>query len=162
MDQLENLARVIEEETALLGFELVKFDQASRGRKRVLRIFIDRPESGVTIDDCVKVSKALGLILEDDKLIRGPFHLEVSSPGMNRPLTKSEHFVRFAGREARIELSGDDGRKRTVIGRIESCDGESVVVAAEGREETIALDSIMKARLHGEKWDIGKDKAKGR
>ncbi|HSG27836.1 MAG TPA: ribosome maturation factor RimP [Candidatus Krumholzibacterium sp.] len=162
MEREENLVDIIEEQVALQGFELVKFDVASSGRKKVLRLYIDRLEGNVSIEDCVKVSRALGLVLEDDELIRGPFNLEVSSPGINRPLTKPEHYVRFTGRQARVESIGPDGKKTTVIGEIRTCDGSTLVIATAGREEEIKIDDIVKARLHGEEWEIGSKKGKKR
>ncbi len=162
MEREADLVSVIEEQVGLQGFELVKFDMASTGRRKVLRLYIDRLDGNVSIEDCVKVSRALGLVLEDDDLIRGPFNLEVSSPGINRPLTKPEHYVRFTGSQARVEAIGPDGKKRTVIGEIRACDGETLVMASGEQEEELKIDNIVKARLHGEEWDINRKKGKKR
>lgn len=158
----EGLSSVVEKEVGLLGYELVKFVMTSMGRKKVLRLFIDSPEGGVSVADCVKVSKAVGFVLEDDELISGAFNLEVSSPGINRPLVKPEHFERFAGHGARVEYSAGAGEKKTVIGEIARVDGDTVIILSEGKETAVGFARIIKASLHGENWDIGGTKGRGK
>jgi len=164
MKSTEDLQSILEREVELLGYEMIRLDSFSRGRKRVLRLFIDEPEKGITIDDCVRVTRALGLVLDGDEVIQGAYDLEVSSPGIDRPLVKPSHFERFAGHEAKVEHRTGDGSKRTVTGRIERVDGDSVTILHEGEEIRIGFDSLIKANLHGEKWDLGgkKKKKKGR
>jgi len=150
------LNSVIEREIELLGYELVRLDSFARGRRRVLRIFIDEPERSVTIDDCVRVTKALGLVLDASDLIPGPYNLEVSSPGIDRPLVRPEHFTRFAGHGVRIEYAERDGAKRTVIGELAGLAGGIITVREGGAESAIPLAAVLKANLHGETWEIGK------
>ena len=157
----EQLSSTVEKEVDLLGYELLKLDLISRGRRRVLRIFIDRTGGNVSVEDCVKVSKAVGFVLEGEELIQGPYNLEVSSPGSNRPLVKPAHFERFTGHGARVEYSGEAGEKKTIIGEIARTDGDSVVIASDGRELAVGFDRIIKANLHGENWDIGGTKGRG-
>ena len=158
----EGLSSVVEKEVELLGFELVKLDMASRGRMKVLRLFIDGPEEGVSVGDCVKVSKAVGFVLEGEELIQGAFNLEVSSPGINRPLVKPAHYERFIGHGVRVDYSVGAGERKMVIGEIASVGADSVVILSEGEEATIRFDRIIKASLHGEKWDIGGTKGRGK
>jgi ribosome maturation factor RimP len=158
----EQISSTVEKEVELLGYELLKLDLISRGRRRVLRIFIDRSEGNVSVDDCVRVSKAVGFVLEGEDLIKGPYNLEVSSPGSNRPLVKPEHFERFAGHGARVEYSGKAGEKRTVIGEIRRIEDRAVVILSEGEELALGFDSIVKANLHGEKWEAGGSKGRDR
>jgi ribosome maturation factor RimP len=155
MNPDELLDSVVEKEVGLLGFELVKLDVITRGRRRVLRLFIDSPEGNVSVGDCVKVSKAVGFVLDGEELIQGAYNLEVSSPGINRPLVKPAHFERFKGHGARVEFSPGPGEKKTLIGEIARVDGAGVVILAEGSETEVPFDRIIKANLHGEKWDIG-------
>ena len=157
----EQLSSTVEKEVDLLGYELLKFDLISRGRRQVLRIFIDRSEGNVSVDDCVKVSKAVGFVLEGGELIHVPYNLEVSSPGSNRPLVKPAHFERFTGHGARVEYSGDAGEKKTVIGEIARVDARSVVIVSAGEELAVGFERIIKANLHGENWDIGGTKGRG-
>jgi ribosome maturation factor RimP len=151
----EQLNAVVEKEVGLLGFELVKLDVITRGRRRVLRLFIDSPEGRVSVGDCVKVSKAVGFVLDGEELVQGSYNLEVSSPGINRPLVKPAHFERFTGHGARVEFSPGPGEKKTLIGEIVRTEGDGVVILADGKETPVPYDRIIKANLHGEKWDIG-------
>ena len=94
------------------GFELVDLEQ-HRGKRMILRLFIDRIHSdeGVTISDCSKVSKLLGPAIEVEELIEGAYVLEVSSPGVDRPLKKAKDFIRFKGQPARLSTrEAVDGR----------------------------------------------------
>jgi ribosome maturation factor RimP len=151
----QQLSSIVEKETSLLGYELVKLDVISRGRRKVLRLFIDRPDGNITVEDCVKVSKGVGFVLEGEEIMTGPYNLEVSSPGINRPLVRPEHFERFTGHGARIEFSVGAGEKKTLIGEIAGIGEDSVEILSEGEKTAIRFDSIMKANLHGEDWDIG-------
>jgi ribosome maturation factor RimP len=162
MNPDKGLYSVVEKEVELLGFELVKLDVISRGSRKVLRLFIDRPGEGVSVGDCVKVTKAVGFVLEGEELVQGAYNLEVSSPGINRPLVKLSHYERFTGHGARVEYSAGPGEKKTVIGEIARVTEDSVVLLSEGKEVTVRFDRIIKANLHGEDWDIGGTKGRGK
>ncbi len=162
MNRESDLAALVERELESLGFEMVKLDIFSHGRKMVLRVFIDDPETGVTIDDCVKASKALGLALDGEELISGPYNLEVSSPGMNRPLSKPEHFRRFSGSTAKVEFTTAEGGRQTLTGEILGVEGNAVSIKGQAGTETIDIARIIKANLSGEKWDIGKKSREGK
>jgi ribosome maturation factor RimP len=162
MNPGQSLASVVEKEVGLLGYELVKFDVISRGNKKVLRLFIDNPEGSVSVADCVKTSKAVGFVIEGEELIQGSFNLEVSSPGINRPLGKPEHFERFTGHGARVEYTSGAGEKKVVIGEIAKAGDGTVVILSEGEETAIRFERIIKANLHGENWDIGGTKGRGK
>jgi ribosome maturation factor RimP len=150
----EKLAQAVESEVKLLGYELLKLDLISRGRRKVLRLFIDSPGGSVTVEDCVKVSKAIGFVIDGEELVQGSYNLEVSSPGIDRPLVKPEHFERFKGHGARVEFSTDGGGRKTIIGKIKIVDGSAVVISSDEGEASILFDRIVKANLHGENWDI--------
>ena len=93
------------------GMELVDLEYRRQGPRWMLRLFIDK-ESGVTIDDCANISRQLGDLLDAKDIIPQAYVLEVSSPGLNRPLKKKEDFSRFAGRKVQLRLvSPMDGRK---------------------------------------------------
>jgi ribosome maturation factor RimP len=140
------LGDLIERELGALGYELVKLESFFMGRRKVLRVFIDRSD-GVSIDDCVRVTKALGVVLDGIESIPGPYNLEVSSPGADRPLTKREHFERFLGERARVEYREEDGNKVSVRGEVAGVDADHVFLSADGEQRRIALGTILRANL---------------
>ena len=155
----EQVASLVNKELEALGYELVKLDVSSRGKRSILRIFIDDPEKGITIDDCVRVSKALGLALDGEDIIQGSYNLEISTPGMNRALTKREHYLRFTGKTAKVEYLTRSGEKRSSIGKIAGIEEDQVMLSNNKGEDKIEFESIMKANLYGEKWGTS-DKGK--
>ncbi|MCK4538747.1 MAG: ribosome maturation factor RimP [Candidatus Krumholzibacteria bacterium] len=162
MDGNQQLNSLIEKELDGLGFELVRLDISSGGRKKILRLFVDREDGGVSIDDCVRLAKALGLVLEAEEIFSSPYNLEVSSPGINRPLSKPAHFKRFEGREVRVEYSSGEKGKAMVIGILKDVEEDSIIVDDGGNETAVEFRSILKARLHGETWEIGRKKKQDR
>ena len=109
-----------------LGFELVgvEFD----GHQRVLRIYIDHPD-GITLDHCSEVSYQLSGLLDVEDPIPGRYQLEISSPGMDRPLFTLEHFARFLGSVVRIQLTSPIEGRRRFKARIEAVEGSDIVLA---------------------------------
>jgi ribosome maturation factor RimP len=148
--QLDDL---IEKAVAGLGYECVDFETSPRGR--LLRVFIDKAdaEKGVTIDDCVAVSNHLCRLFAVENVDYD--RLEVSSPGMDRPLKKLADFARFAGHEAQLKLRVPVGNQRNFTGVIvgvregdQPDEGEGAVAVKVGEvEHVFALDAIDKARL---------------
>jgi ribosome maturation factor RimP len=133
-----------------VGLELVDVEFRREAPGWVLRLYIDRPE-GVTLEDCQRVSEELGDHLDVAALIDHPYHLEVSSPGLDRPLTRDGDFLRFAGREARISTrEALDGRK-TFRGRLAGLEAGRVLLdLPEGARVAIPRGLILKARLEPE------------
>jgi ribosome maturation factor RimP len=140
------LAGIVAPTLAGLGFELVRI-RLMGGRRPVLQIMAERPEGGIEVEDCARISRAVSAVLDVEDPISGEYVLEVSSPGIDRPLTRLKDFARYEGHEVKIETAElIDGRRRfkgTVAG-VE--DGEVLVAVAEG---TIGLDFglIADARL---------------
>jgi ribosome maturation factor RimP len=129
-----------------MGMELVEIQFRREGHGWVLRLFIDK-EGGVAIDDCAAVSREIGAYLEVEDLIDHAYHLEVSSPGLERPLKKREDFNRFAGKLARIKLLEPVAGQRVLVGILRGMEGESVVLALDGETVQIGMENIAKARL---------------
>lgn len=129
-----------------LGYELVGL-QYNRGRKRaLLRAYIDK-EGGITLDDCERASHQISGILDVEDPIAGSFDLEVSSPGLDRPLFEPAHYERFAGCKVRIHLSVPiDGRRNFTGVLLGIRDGE-IRLNEEGDERTVPLDAVGTARL---------------
>lgn len=159
MGMEERFTELVSRELEALEYELVKLEARMRGKRKILRIFIDHPERDVTIDDCVRVTKAIGFVLDGEDLIAGSYNLEVSSPGIDRPLTRPAHFLRFRGERVKLEHIAQGGGRQTLIGDITGADDDSVTISTGGLERTIALGQITKANLHGRKWDIPREKS---
>lgn len=142
----EALARPIAEE---LGLELVEV-QFRRESGWVLRLFIDRDQGGVHVDDCAAVSRQVGAALEVEDLINHAYTLEVSSPGAERPLKRLEDFVRFAGRRVRIKLKEPVKSEYVFVGTLTAAEAEHrriILDADHVGQMTFALAAVAKARL---------------
>ena len=130
-----------------MAMELVEIQYRREGYGCVLRFFIDK-EGGVTIDDCAMVSREISAYLEVEDLLDHAYTLEVSSPGLERPLKKREDYTRFTGRLARIKLLEpmDDGQ-RLLIGTLLGLEGDVVTLVVDGREVVVDMKNIARARL---------------
>jgi ribosome maturation factor RimP len=139
------LVELIEQAVAGLGYELVDFETSPRAR--LLRVFIDRlPEQGnIEIDDCTAVSNHLSRLFAVESVDYD--RLEVSSPGLDRPLKKAVDWQRFAGQDVQVKLRIPLGNQRNFAGRIVGMRGVSAVVAVDGEEREFSLEGIEKARL---------------
>lgn len=130
-----------------LGYELVGVEHLPQGRHSLLRIYIDT-DAGVTVDDCERVSRQVSGVLDVEDPIRGHYTLEVSSPGLDRPLFTAEHFARFAGRQVKLRLALPLAGRRNFTGVLQGMKDDDVVVVIDGGEELrVALDGIDHARL---------------
>lgn len=146
-----------------MGFEVVRVLLTS-AQKPTLQIMIERQDrKNLVVDDCAAVSRAISAILDEKDPIESEYSLEVSSPGIDRPLTKPEHFSRFSGYEAKIETSDSiDGRKR-FKGKIVSVkDDNTISFLMDEKEYSIPFDAVSKAKLvlTDELWDEYVAKAK--
>ena len=141
--QVEELAETL---VVSEGMELVDLEYRRQGPRWVLRLFIDK-EDGVTIDDCANISKELGDLLDVKDIIPQAYVLEVSSPGLNRPLRKKEDFSRFAGRKVQLRLvTPMEGRKK-IVGNLVGIENETVIVVASEGRCSVALKNIDRANL---------------
>ena len=122
---------------------------AVRVTSGTVQIFAEDPATrNLGVDDCATLSRALSPVLEADGGMTGPWRLEVSSPGADRPLARAQDFVDFAGREAKIELAAPDasGQKR-FRGTLHGLQGDAVRIETEGREVVLPLNAISKAKI---------------
>ncbi len=148
---VERVRRIAEAILPPAGLELVDVEFRREAPGWVLRLYLDRPEGAVTLDDCQRVSEELGDHLDVADLIDHPYHLEVSSPGLDRPLTRDADFVRFAGREARISTREPLEGRKSFRGRLAGLDGDRVLLdTPEGPRVAIPRAVIQKARLEPE------------
>jgi ribosome maturation factor RimP len=150
---MANLAGLIEQTVVGMGYELVDYETSPRAR--LLRVFIDRPpvdatgavetRSGVTVDDCVAISNQLTRLFVVENIDYD--RLEVSSPGMDRPLKKLADYARFVGQEVQIKLRIPDGVQRNFSGTIIGSSDDRVRIKTGDTEREFAFDNIDKARL---------------
>jgi ribosome maturation factor RimP len=138
-----------------MGLELVDIEFGRVGPDAVLRLFIDK-EGGVMLDDCAGLSRELSMVLDVEDVISCNYTLEVSSPGLDRPLKKQADYDRFAGRLIKIRtyqpFLDDSGNKRkTFLGKLEGLVGGVVkMTLTEGQTASIPLDQVAKANLEFE------------
>jgi ribosome maturation factor RimP len=128
------------------GLELVQLQYRREHSGRILRLFIDKPE-GVTLEDCASVSRELGDLLDVHLPDLGPYHLEVSSPGPNRPLAREEDFERFRGQRAMIQTRNAINGQKNFSGVLEGLSGRTVRMNTGQRMIAVPIDTISKAYL---------------
>jgi len=143
---LEEIRQVVEPILQSQGYELVDLEYRREPQGWVLRIYLDR-EGGVTLDNCADVSGEIGAVLEAKDVVPNSYVLEVSSPGLTRPLKKPEDFNKFSNRLVKIKLyeplEGQKNFKGTLLG----LEGEKVRLEIEGRVYELPLQGIAKANL---------------
>lgn len=145
----EVIDRVWEEVTPELneqGYELVEVEYVPGGRGWVLRLYIDK-EGGVTLDDCQKVSRIVGNLLDRSDFILERYLLEVSSPGFDRPVRKAADFERFEGERIKLVLLTPVGGRKRVNGVLKGYHDGLVSVDADGTMYEVHIENLKKANL---------------
>lgn len=148
MDSLELIQTVrdlLEPTVGRAGFDLVAVEWTGTRRGQTLRLSIERPE-GVSADDCAQITARVSPLLDEADPIPGRYVLEVSSPGIERPVQRREDFARFQGYTIKIRLIEGPPRRR-YQGVLGPLDGEDVVLTVDGADHRIALDTIERAHL---------------
>ena len=149
-DQQTQIYKQVEEISESLvvseGMELVDLEYRREGPRWMLRLFIDK-EGGVTVDDCARISRELGDLLDVKDLIPQAYVLEVSSPGLNRRIRKKKDFSRFAGQKVQLLLVSPKDGRRKIVGDLVGVEGEEVVVIGTEGRFSVALENIAKANL---------------
>jgi ribosome maturation factor RimP len=142
------VARIIEPSLEAMGYRLVRVMQTGGQHRPTLQVMAERSDAAaMTVEDCAQISRSVSALLDVADPIAGAYMLEVSSPGIDRPLVRPEDYDRFVGFEARIDLAAPhDGRKR-FRGRLLGCDGAAVRLAADGSEFRLPLGAIARAKL---------------
>jgi ribosome maturation factor RimP len=144
------VAELAEQVAASMGLEVVLVEIKGDGSRSIVRVYIDHPK-GVKLDDCEQFSKRFSVSLDVEDWIPFSYTLEVSSPGVNRPLVKESDFKRFAGKEAKVRTRLPIGGQRNFKGRIAGVtDGRLELELAPGKQVEIALMDIEKANLIAE------------
>ena len=142
----DEIQALLEPSIERLGYELTDLEVRLSGSGGLLRLTIDSPE-GVDLDDCEKVSHAVSALLDVEDPVPGNYNLEVSSPGLDRKLTKSEHFQRFTGETLKVTMRFPIEGRRRFRGTLVSSDDENIVVEVDGESHSLPLSMIDTARL---------------
>jgi ribosome maturation factor RimP len=142
----DELANLLEPTVKRLGYELVDLEARVGGKGGLVRLYIDKPD-GIDLDDCEKVSLAVSALLDVEDPVPGNYNLEVSSPGLDRKLTKVEHFQRFTGETVKVQMRFPIEGRRRFRGTLLSSDEESIVVEVDGEPFSLPLKTIDTARL---------------
>ena len=148
-DILEQVRRIAGPLAAHEGLELVDVEMGGPGGRQTLRLFIDKP-GGVSLDDCTSVSRAVSAALDVEDPIEGADDLEVSSPGLDRPLRTPEHFAKFAGQKVRVRAYGpvpECENRKTFVGTLEGFEEGNVVVNVDGKVFRVPHAQISKANV---------------
>ena len=146
----KQLETVVERALAALHYELVAVDFL-REHGWVLRVFMDRPEGGtVSVDDCALASRDISTALDVADLITVPYSLEVSSPGLERPLRREKDFARFAGKRARLRTRDPIDGRRNFAGTLKGVEDGRVAIECEGQVYKVPLAELAKANLEME------------
>lgn len=155
-EKTSEIAELLRPTVESLGLDLLGIEYLPAPDNATLRLYIDVPAGGeggegeprtVTIDDCETVSREVSAQLDVADPIPGNYTLEVSSPGLDRPLFTLEHFARFQGQEAKVGLKLPQEGRRRLQGRILRVEGQTVVFELDGNEFPVAADNIDRARL---------------
>lgn len=146
---MEEVRQVVEPILESQGMELVDLEYRRESQGWVLRLYIDR-EGGISVNDCAEASGEVGAVLEVRDLLPNPYVLEISSPGLSRPLKKREHFEKYRNRLVKIRTFEPVEGRRNFKGTLLGLEGESVRLEVEGEIYEIPFQNIAKANLEVE------------
>lgn len=147
MDPIRRVEKMVEPALTDMGYELVRVRLSGTARP-ILQIMADRADgSGMTVEDCAEISHVVSAMLDVEDPIKGAYSLEVSSPGIDRPLTRAKDFERFSGFEAKVELARPVDGQRRFRGRIEAFEDGNVRLATKEGEILLPFDDIEHAKL---------------
>lgn len=147
VDRAATVERLIAPSLAATGYEIVRVLFVGH-RRPVLQIMIERTDRrALSVDECADVSRTISALLDVEEAVSGSYTLEVSSPGIDRPLTRPDHFVRFAGFEAKLETRTAREGQRRFRGRLLGLEGEHVRIATADGELALPLSDLQRARL---------------
>lgn len=142
----QKLTELLRPSVEQVGKELLGVEFISAGKDSVLRLFIDH-ENGIDVDDCAEVSRQVGAILDVEDPISTEYNLEVSSPGLDRPLFDLAHFEAVIGETINVKLSVPLNGRRKFKGELEAVENDTLIVVVDGQDYELAHSNIDKANL---------------
>ncbi len=130
-----------------MGYELVQVKMLEGNKSKLLQIMAERPDGSMNVDDCAAISNQVSAILDVEDVIPGEYRLEVSSPGIDRPLVKHADYEKYVGHAAKIELMMPvNGRKR-YTGAIKTVIGDTVTIEVDGQPVALEIPDVQHAKL---------------
>lgn len=144
--QNQTLVRLLQPAIEALGYELLGIELGTRGGGDLVRVYIDR-EDGIRVEDCERVSEQVSGVLDVEDPLKGTYTLEVSSPGLDRPLFTLAHFARHVGDEASVKLRRSVAERRRLRGVIEAVTDNTIVMQVDGVRYEVEADRVEHARL---------------
>lgn len=148
--QAVKIAAMIEPSLGVLGYELVGVEYVAQGKHSLLRIYIDTPD-GVDVDDCQKASQQISGVLDVEEPLSGQYTLEVSSPGLERPLFTAAHYERFVGERAEVKMHSPIDGQRKFVGQLAGVEDNKLLLSLDNEESiSLLLTDIDKAKLKPE------------
>ena len=142
----EELQAIIEPVADAMGFEIVRISFGGGGRP-ILQIMAERPDGTMTVADCTRLSRELSVVLDVENPVPGEYMLEVSSPGIDRPLTRLKDFERYAGFDAKLELYEPVNGQRRWRGVLAGVENDQVALADQNEKHLFGFSEIRKAKL---------------
>ncbi len=142
----DNLSAMVRDVVEKLGYQCWGIEFSAGKRRALLRVFIDHPE-GITHDDCSSVSHQLSGVLDVEDPIRQPYTLEISSPGIERPLLEIRHYRHYVGSRARVSCYAPIGGRKRFVGRIGAVHERVLVLETDSGHVEIPVDGIKRANL---------------
>lgn len=147
MDPSNTVVQIIEETATSMGFELIRVTFGG-GRTQTLQVMAENADGIMLVDDCARLSREISALLDVEDPVAGEYTLEVSSPGIDRPLTRPKDFVKWAGFECKVELrtGNADGRRR-FKGVLNGLVDGNICMTVEGEDLSLPFDDMLKAKL---------------
>jgi ribosome maturation factor RimP len=144
--QEQRLTELLSPTVEAAGFELLGCEFVPAGRHSTLRLFIDHPD-GVTVDHCAVVSREVGAILDVEDPIQNEYNLEVSSPGLDRPLFTPAHFAKVVGQKVEVKLAIPQDGRRKFKGQLLEIVEDMLVIEVDGKPYRLLMDNVDKANV---------------
>ena len=153
MAQVIQLNELLEPVVESMHYEFVGLEYLSGANPAVLRIYIDH-ENGINVDDCADVSRQISAVLDVEDPIAGEYNLEVSSPGLNRPLFNAEHYIKCVGERVKLQTRYHIDGRRKFTGTVLAADQHQIQLEIDNTQVTLSMNDVEKGQLifdHGRK-----------
>ena len=143
---IERVKPIIEEKLVSMGLELYELKCIKAGSRLIVKVYIDK-DGSVTVDDCEKASNEISILLDVENVTQKPYTLEVSSPGIDRPLTTEKDFRRAVGNNVKLSLKRSEGKNKTVLGRLVTCSHGDLNIETVKGMQTISLSDVNSGKI---------------